>query len=89
MRWAVSRARRSAQMGFAAKMSFVQDYAPSLPPTYADPDQLLQVDLPTCECQLSDTRIHPLPFVRHHCILHQFAQIRNYRSISKRIPMWT
>ena len=42
---ALDRARRSAQMGFAARMSFVEDYDPSLPPTYADPDQLMQVFL--------------------------------------------
>lgn len=42
---ALDRARRSAQMGFAARMTFVEDYDPSLPPTYADPDQLMQVFL--------------------------------------------
>jgi two-component system nitrogen regulation sensor histidine kinase GlnL len=42
---ALDRARRSAVVGFAARMSVVEDYDPSLPPTYADPDQLLQVFL--------------------------------------------
>jgi two-component system nitrogen regulation sensor histidine kinase GlnL len=42
---ALDRARRSAQVGFAAKMTIVEDYDPSLPSTYADPDQLMQVFL--------------------------------------------
>jgi two-component system, NtrC family, nitrogen regulation sensor histidine kinase GlnL len=42
---ALDRARRSAQVGFAAKMTIVEDYDPSLPATYADPDQLMQVFL--------------------------------------------
>jgi two-component system, NtrC family, nitrogen regulation sensor histidine kinase GlnL len=42
---ALDRARRSAQVGFAANMTIVEDYDPSLPATYADPDQLMQVFL--------------------------------------------
>ena len=42
---ALDRARRSAKVGFAAKMTIAEDYDPSLPPTYADPDQLMQVFL--------------------------------------------
>ncbi len=41
----LDRVRRSAMVGFAAKMTFVEDYDPSLPPTFADPDQLTQVFL--------------------------------------------
>ncbi|MFD1913432.1 two-component system sensor histidine kinase NtrB [Halodurantibacterium flavum] len=41
----LDRARKSARMGFAARMQVVEDYDPSLPPTWADPDQLLQVFL--------------------------------------------
>ncbi|AKS45980.1 two-component system, NtrC family, nitrogen regulation sensor histidine kinase GlnL [Octadecabacter temperatus] len=39
----LDRARQSASVGFGAHMMFLEDYDPSLPPTYADPDQLLQV----------------------------------------------
>jgi two-component system nitrogen regulation sensor histidine kinase GlnL len=39
----LDRVRRSAVVGFAARMRFVEDYDPSLPPTFADPDQLTQV----------------------------------------------
>ncbi len=42
---ALDRARKSAIVGFAAHMTVVEDYDPSLPPTWADPDQLMQVFL--------------------------------------------
>ncbi len=42
---ALDRARRSAMVGFAAHMTIVEDYDPSLPPTLADSDQLMQVFL--------------------------------------------
>ena len=42
---ALDRARKSAQMGFAAHMMIIEDYDPSLPPTLADSDQLMQVFL--------------------------------------------
>jgi two-component system, NtrC family, nitrogen regulation sensor histidine kinase GlnL len=42
---ALDRARKSALVGFAAHMTIVEDYDPSLPPTFADPDQLMQVFL--------------------------------------------
>lgn len=42
---ALDRARRSALVGFASNMVIIEDYDPSLPPTYADPDQLMQVFL--------------------------------------------
>ncbi|MCC5987699.1 MAG: PAS domain-containing protein [Pararhodobacter sp.] len=41
----LERARRSAVVGFAAHMRIHDDYDPSLPPAWADPDQLLQVFL--------------------------------------------
>ena len=42
---ALDRARRSALVGFARDMVIVEDYDPSLPNTFADPDQLMQVFL--------------------------------------------
>ena len=39
----LDRARRSSQLGHGAHMRFTEDYDPSLPPVYADDDQLLQV----------------------------------------------
>ncbi len=37
---ALDRARKSAMVGFGAHMTILEDYDPSLPPTWADPDQL-------------------------------------------------
>ncbi len=36
----LDRARRSAMVGFAANMRFIEEYDPSLPPTWADGDQM-------------------------------------------------
>lgn len=41
----LDRARRSALLGFGAHMKIVEDYDPSLPHAWGDPDQLLQVVL--------------------------------------------
>lgn len=41
----LDRARRSALLGFGAHMRIVEEYDPSLPLAYGDPDQLLQVVL--------------------------------------------
>jgi two-component system nitrogen regulation sensor histidine kinase GlnL len=42
---ALDRARRSALLGFGARMKIIEDYDPSLPPALGDKDQLLQVVL--------------------------------------------
>ena len=42
---ALDRARRSALVGYGAHMTIIEDYDPSLPHTFADPDQLVQVFL--------------------------------------------
>jgi two-component system nitrogen regulation sensor histidine kinase GlnL len=39
----LDRVRRSATVGFATAMTITEDYDPSLPPAWADPDQLSQV----------------------------------------------
>jgi len=39
----IDRAQKSAQVGFAAHMHILQDYDPSLPDTWGDADQLIQV----------------------------------------------
>jgi two-component system nitrogen regulation sensor histidine kinase GlnL len=41
----LDRARRSALLGFGGHMRIIEDYDPSLPMAYGDPDQLLQVIL--------------------------------------------
>ncbi len=42
---ALDRARKSAMVGFAVNMTIVEEYDPSLPATFADLDQLVQVFL--------------------------------------------
>ncbi len=42
---ALDRARKSALVGFAARMTILENYDPSLPQTLADSDQLMQVFL--------------------------------------------
>lgn len=41
----LDRARKSAAVGFGVHMTFVEDFDPSLPPTFGDSDQLTQVVL--------------------------------------------
>lgn len=41
----LDRARKSAAVGFAASMRIYEEYDPSLPPTFVDGDQMLQVFL--------------------------------------------
>ncbi|WP_299815651.1 ATP-binding protein [uncultured Jannaschia sp.] len=41
----LDRACRSAMVGFASRMTLIEDYDPSLPPAWGDADQLLQVVL--------------------------------------------
>jgi len=41
----LDRAQKSAEVGFGARMRICEEYDPSLPPTYVDPDQLMQVFL--------------------------------------------
>lgn len=62
---ALDRARKSALVGFAAHMTIIEDYDPSLPPTFADPDQLMQVFLnliknaaEACRTSGSTIRLH-------------------------------
>lgn len=41
----LDRTRKSAAVGFGAHMKLIEEYDPSLPPTYVDPDQFVQVFL--------------------------------------------
>ncbi|MCC7319506.1 MAG: PAS domain-containing protein [Rubellimicrobium sp.] len=41
----LDRARRSAELGFASHMRIIEEFDPSLPPVWADADQLVQVFL--------------------------------------------
>ncbi|RPE71395.1 two-component system nitrogen regulation sensor histidine kinase GlnL [Pacificibacter maritimus] len=39
----IDRARKSAQLSYGASMKFIESFDPSLPPTYVDGDQFMQV----------------------------------------------
>ncbi len=41
----LDRARKSASVGYGASMKIIEDFDPSLPPTFVDADQILQVFL--------------------------------------------
>jgi len=41
----LDRARKSAEVSYAANIKFIENYDPSLPPTYVDGDQIMQVFL--------------------------------------------
>lgn len=41
----IDRARKSAQLSYGASMKFIEEFDPSLPPTFVDGDQLMQVFL--------------------------------------------
>jgi len=72
----LDRARRSAQLGFGAHMKIVEDYDPSLPLAYGDPDQLLQVVLNLLKnaSEASDPKggtIRIRTFYEHSCKLRR------------------
>ncbi len=55
----LDRARKSANVGFAAHMTLVEDYDPSLPATHVDSDQLVQVFLNLLKNAAEATRGDP------------------------------
>ncbi|MFT6424608.1 MAG: two-component system nitrogen regulation sensor histidine kinase GlnL [Celeribacter sp.] len=52
----IDRARKSAQLSYGASMKFIEDFDPSLPPTFVDGDQFMQVFLNLFKnaCEASD-----------------------------------
>ena len=55
----LDRARKSAAVGFAAHMKIVEDYDPSLPATWVDSDQMVQVFLNLLKNAAEATRGEP------------------------------
>ena len=62
---ALDRARRSALVGFGSRMSIVEDYDPSLPATFADPDPVSYTHLDVYKRQI----VHCTE-IRHKAPLH-------------------
>ena len=82
---ALDRARKSALVGFAAHMNIVEDYDPSLPPTFADSDQLMQVFLNLIKnaaeaCKTGGT-------IRLHTFYDLSLRLRRKDGISGALPL--
>ena len=82
---ALDRARRSALMGFAAHMTILQDYDPSLPPTLADSDQLMQVFLNLIKNAAEAARGPGT--IRLHTFYDQSLRIRRKDGTIARLPL--
>jgi two-component system, NtrC family, nitrogen regulation sensor histidine kinase GlnL len=82
---ALDRARRSSLVGFAAHMTIVEDYDPSLPLTMADSDQLMQVFLNLIKnaaeaCSAGGT-------IRLHTFYDLSLRLRRKDGISSALPL--
>jgi two-component system, NtrC family, nitrogen regulation sensor histidine kinase GlnL len=82
---ALDRARKSALVGFAAHMSIVEDYDPSLPHTLADSDQLMQVFLNLIKnaaeaCKTGGT-------IRLHTFYDLSLRLRRQDGVSGALPL--
>ncbi|NEY88910.1 two-component system sensor histidine kinase NtrB [Tabrizicola oligotrophica] len=82
---ALDRARRSALVGFAAHMEIVEDYDPSLPPTHADSDQLMQVFLNLIKNAAEAARGPGT--IRLRTFYDQSLRIRRKDGTSARLPL--
>lgn len=82
---ALDRARKSALVGFAAHMKVVEDYDPSLPPTFADSDQLMQVFLNLIKNAAEAAKTPGTIRLRTH--YDQSLRIRRKDGSSARLPL--
>jgi two-component system, NtrC family, nitrogen regulation sensor histidine kinase GlnL len=81
----LERARRSAEVGFAAHMRMSVDYDPSLPPVWADPDQLLQVFLNLLK---NAAQVQPLGgSIKLHTYFEQTLRLRNSAGQDVALPI--
>ncbi|MEI6099205.1 MAG: ATP-binding protein [Alphaproteobacteria bacterium] len=87
---ALDRARRSAQMGYAAQMLFIEDYDPSLPTTFADPDQLMQVFLNLIKNATEAAKDRPNPgrgTIRLHTFYDHSLRLRGKDGSNATLPL--
>ncbi|MCC0063957.1 MAG: PAS domain-containing protein [Defluviimonas sp.] len=82
----LDRARRSALLGFAAHMSIVEDYDPSLPPTWGDGDQLLQVVLNLLSNAAAAARAAP-GTIRLHTYYDRALRLRRADGKGQALPL--
>nr|WP_276946970.1 ATP-binding protein [Haematobacter massiliensis] len=82
----LDRARKSALVGYAAHMTIEEDYDPSLPDTYADGDQLLQVFLNLLKNAAEASGNRP-GRIRLHTFYDAALRIRRADGTPRRLPL--
>lgn len=82
----LDRARRSAVVGFAAHMTFVEDYDPSLPLALGDADQLLQVILNLLK-NAAEASGGKSGKIRLHTYFEQSLRVRREGGVGKALPL--
>ncbi|MFC2967398.1 two-component system sensor histidine kinase NtrB [Acidimangrovimonas pyrenivorans] len=82
----LDRARKSALVGFAARMQIVEDYDPSLPPTYVDGDQMLQVFLNLLK-NASEAAGQDGGTIRIHTFYEQSLRLRRKDGTGNPLPL--
>ena len=82
----LDRARRSALLGFGAHMTIVEDYDPSLPLAWGDPDQLLQVILNLLK-NASEASDHKGGTIRLHTFFEHSFRLRRSGGSGKSLPL--
>ncbi|KZY47003.1 PAS domain-containing sensor histidine kinase [Roseovarius sp. HI0049] len=82
----LDRARRSAIVGFAADMTVIEDYDPSLPLALGDPDQLLQVILNLVK-NASEAAGKGGGTIRLHSYYEQSLRVRRGEGKGKTLPL--
>lgn len=82
----LDRARRSAIVGFAADMTVIEDYDPSLPLALGDPDQLLQVILNLIK-NAAEAAGKAGGTIRLHSYYEQSLRVRRGAGKGKTLPL--
>ncbi|MGX0876793.1 two-component system nitrogen regulation sensor histidine kinase GlnL [Roseovarius sp. MBR-154] len=82
----LDRARRSAILGFAAHMTMIEDYDPSLPLALGDSDQLLQVVLNLLRNAAEAAKGRP-GTIRLHSYYEQSLRVRRGEGRGKALPL--
>ncbi|MEL6565532.1 MAG: ATP-binding protein [Pseudomonadota bacterium] len=82
----LDRARRSALLGFGANMTIIEDYDPSLPLSFGDPDQLLQVVLNLLK-NASEAAGDPGGTIRLHSYFEHSFRLRRADGSGQSLPL--
>jgi two-component system nitrogen regulation sensor histidine kinase GlnL len=82
----LDRARRSALLGFGGHMSIIEDYDPSLPLAYGDPDQLLQVVLNLLK-NASEAAGNTSGMIRLHSYFEHSFRLRRADGSGQSLPL--